>query len=325
MFLTFFISLWSVSFAVVSNLHQQISHHDIHDLHSNETYGLKLNIVYYAFLNARADWKSYLHDQLSDVSDTGILKHSSLYIYLGADGSGGMVGGGSGNKDTNYNVTLAKEILQDGVKFIREFMDNTSVLQLYIEVTLGNLFEYPGITLLLNLAHHQKHPKSTVFLYFHSKGMVNNNVAAHAYKPFHDVVIARWREALLHFHEDPDLNKAGWVASPRGHMWINFFFVRGSYLLLVDKPPIGDRNLYEHAIGILLPPLDQLQFHAEGVVTHFDTDIVKAVYKNDPHYSGCADTWSMCTKGYQRGISCEGHQGSYCCGYPDIPADKTAN
>ncbi|KAJ3024328.1 hypothetical protein HKX48_000003 [Thoreauomyces humboldtii] len=130
--------------------------------------------------------------------------------------------------------------------------------QAQITLTWGNLFEYPGISLLHTLAttgltssSHSEEllpiDERHIFLYFHSKGMINSGGAIN--RTGDDVnlfatVIANWKLALDIFDSHPEVEKVGASAAPAGWMWFNFFYVRQSYLQRVVKPIVTTRRYY---------------------------------------------------------------------------------
>ena len=156
---------------------------------------------------------------------------------------------------------------------------------------------------------------SSIFLYFHSKGMVHhgNNVSLSqvAVEPIFNVVIETWRNALTQFYCDEELNKAGYASAPGGWQFYNFYWVRASYLRRVVRPIISRRrHYYEDWLGridenpFVFFDLD-VTLHLDYVGSSSSNLLVEEEEEvHVPHYwSTCGDSWSMCLGEYEKGVA----------------------
>jgi hypothetical protein len=148
----------------------------------------------------------------------------------------------------------------------------------HIHDSTQNLYEYPGIRLLYELALHN--PEG-VYLYFHSKGMVYHNQSSRLPQEMvlFQSVVAQWRKVLGIFKEQLHINKVGYGASYAGFMWGTFFYARGEYLARCQPPVVStDRYVFESWIGHCGPCMsyidcyslqsdNQKQYYTPGEVT----------------------------------------------------------
>jgi hypothetical protein len=182
----------------------------------------KVIIVYYAWINPKAHWENIIIGQLTQLVETKLLDIADMYVH----------------------VTGPDEYLAYAIEIIKRIIPiciiNTSTV---------NQFEYPGIHLIWSLAN--KNPNK-IYLYFHSKGMRRgkNDRIDHDKKLF-QVVIVSWKKVLNIFDEKKTVNKIGASVGQEGHIWFNFWWVRGSYLIECAEPII---NLLENKCGIVHDP-----------------------------------------------------------------------
>jgi hypothetical protein len=147
------------------------------------------------------------------------------------------------------NATLAASKVQ-------EFVPNSK-----FDIHLENLFEYPALAVLWNRARSlsPEEAEKTIFLYFHMKGMTSwlgqgspQSLVHPQCRLLMTNVIGQWRAALAAFdHNIPKVNKAGYIASPGGFIWFNFWFARGTAIQTAENPQIHPRNrfYYESWLG----------------------------------------------------------------------------
>ncbi len=184
----------------------------------------EIHIVYFAYIKDIIQSKKIVFEQLKELRDIGILKHSTLHLCLTFDNC-----------------------------FLQEYVDEVNeILQEYkidINLSFVNRFEYEGIKKVWDIAH--KYPESLI-LYFHSKGMVFRNPTG--MRTFHErvlfnTVVKPYRK-VLKILEDPAINKVGHSCSRRGFCWFNFWWAKASYFLDMNEPIItSDRYYYESYIG----------------------------------------------------------------------------
>lgn len=182
--------------------------------------GKKIIIVYYAYINHASKWWVLIYEQLIHLKETGLLDYASLYIHITKVGI----------FDTSFQDIIVKI--------------NAIVKDAIISTSYINLYEYPGIHLVWELAN--KYPEN-IFLYFHSKGMSGNiNQRTMLERLLFQEVIVKWKKILNILGEREKINKIGLAASEQGWMWFNFWWARGSYLINCEEPIITpDRYYYE--------------------------------------------------------------------------------
>ncbi|WP_316798855.1 hypothetical protein [Pedobacter frigidisoli] len=193
----------------------------------------KIRIIYYVYINRNSNWRGIVSGQLLQIKGYGLLDEAALYIHI---------------TDTDGK---ADEV----IRFIGEFVSDA-----IISTNNENLFEYPAISLVYNLA---KQFPDDIFIYFHSKAMSYNvttrriDEVALLTKTFEN-----WRKKLELF-KNPQINKAGLFPAigsnddkeifgvRGGWIWYNFWYARGSYIVNCDEPLIThDRYFFEHWLGL---------------------------------------------------------------------------
>jgi hypothetical protein len=186
-----------------------------HYLNSNEK---PLFILYYAYLNQNKDWKRMVHDQLTDVARTLIFDKSEFQAVL---------------LGTPTDIAEAKIII-----------DNILNRNVVITEVYENKYEFPAIIKIRELA--LQNPNK-IFIYFHSKGMVNHNFSiyrTHIEWSLTNKTFLNWESTLNIFNMFPNINKAALFPSESGFGWFNFWWARASYLISC-KPIEIPENLVE--------------------------------------------------------------------------------
>ena len=89
--------------------------------------------------------------------------------------------------------------------------------------------------------------RKTVFLYFHTKTMVNHG--RHTTRPEAEAQMFRgtivpWRDAITVFQRNATVTRIGMFPADGGWMWVNFWWARGSYLQTVPEPIRTTRRHY---------------------------------------------------------------------------------
>ena len=255
---------------------------------------LEIVIVYNVYLPTRRDWRPLLRKQMQDIADIGLLERAELHVSISAEVNE--------TTDSKFNYLAQTLQFQEAIQIIDEITHKTAKYDL----TLGNFYEYPGIANLWKLGR-VKGPQS-LFLYFHSKGMVNhgNSLAANKkFKPLFLTVIKPWQEVERRFKENRKLNLAGYAASKSGFIWYNFFWVRGSYIKTLTRPiKTARRHYYEDYISRVRRSGD-IEF-SSSVQLNFD--FVKSEEIGNPDKKNVERCWSMCINGFVLNISFEPHQ-----------------
>ena len=184
---------------------------------------MDLSIVYYIYINPDRNWKIIVEGQLNDLKISEI-EYKQIYIHICCE---------------------QKKLIDDCKKLIEDIIIPQSEV-IYFESYI-NQFEYPGLKLLYDLS--QK--SDSIFLYIHSKGMVFNNhyaIRSIAEQPTLRGTLYYWKKAINILMFNVNINKVGLWPSDKGYIWLNFFYIRSSYLK--NPPIISDyRYYYEEYIG----------------------------------------------------------------------------
>ena len=114
---------------------------------------------------------------------------------------------------------------------------------IHIECYYTNEHEYRGILKVWELG--QIHNATNdIILYFHSKGITHShNYDVHKNDNYNIILkdIDKIKEIFTIF---PTIDKVGYSSSHVGWIWYNFWFVRGSYVYMVEKPIKTERRHY---------------------------------------------------------------------------------
>jgi hypothetical protein len=176
-------------------------HIDTDVIHMNSK---PIYILYFCFLNRSKDWMRMIHDQLKDVKNSGIFLKSKFHAVI-------------------YGHP------EDIIK-AQSMMENLIVQKIDITPIYTNCYEFPGIIKIQELA--LQNPDK-IFIYFHSKGMVNNNFGQYRTMLERKLTLStflNWDETLYKFNTNPTIQKAGLMPAETGWIWFNFWWARGSYL-----------------------------------------------------------------------------------------------
>lgn len=258
----------------------------------SETHGLDIHVVYFAFISPERDWRSLVRLQFQSLLSTQLLPHCTLHLTMATPPE---------SNQKQHTTSILR--LKDASDYILQLVDKIPKA-VHVDVTLGNFFEYPGLLRMWRIANDissRSDAGKTLFLYFHSKGMVFHAKGTEKRKIdqfLFQTVIEPWRIVLENFALDDKLNKAGYAAAPDGFIWFNFMWVRGSYLHDVVRPyPTSQRYYYEHWLAYL----EKDRIFNRTTIEHYE--YVEHLSFERGQLSGCGDSWSMCLGSYHRGIS----------------------
>lgn len=204
---------------------------------------IEIIIVYNTFINLkRADWLSVISLQMEGLISNGLAARAKeIYVCVSTE-------------FTNESDSAAAANLHTVKRLFDQRIPKARIM-----ATMMNRYEYPGIKQAWDVGKRITHPiaaRNTVVLYFHSKGMFNSKTKlAYVYdgKPAYKdeierrlfaTVIDNWNYVLEKMALHPELNKAGYAASPDGYIWLNFWFARASYLQTLVTPVISDNRYY---------------------------------------------------------------------------------
>jgi hypothetical protein len=146
----------------------------------------------------------------------------------------------------NYGcpIYIVATILKSQEKFLRQ---STALLfptyNIHIECYYTNEYEYRGILKVWELA--QKHyQRNDIILYFHSKGVTRHNNYSNNKNDKYNIILKDLDKIKEIFTIFPIIDKVGYSCSKLGWIWYNFWFVRGSYAHLIEKPIKTERRHY---------------------------------------------------------------------------------
>ena len=204
---------------------------------------MKINIVYYIFINPDRDWKIIVNGQINDLKISK-LNFEKLYVHICCE-QRSLNNERSLNDERSLNEV---SLIEDCKKLINKVTLNVVYSESYL-----NQYEYPGLKLLYDLCQTEK---DSIFLYMHSKGMVFNNPKNEKNEFQRNEFEKTTLRGTLYYHERAKyvfenikfINKVGLWPSEKGFIWVNFFYIRSGYLKV---PPIitNDRWWYEEYIG----------------------------------------------------------------------------
>jgi hypothetical protein len=149
---------------------------------------------------------------------------------------------------------------------INEDQFRKEVLNIYpnvvIECNYENEFEYPGILKVWQLGQIYS-SRNDIILYFHSKGTTHFKNYESCKDDEYNIIFKDINKIKEIFNLFPSIDKVGFFSGGIGWIWFNFWFVRGSYVNLVEKPiKTQRRHYYEDWLGRKLDKNDtQTQPH----------------------------------------------------------------
>ncbi|CAH0166316.1 hypothetical protein SRABI36_04125 [Pedobacter sp. Bi36] len=207
-----------------------------------------IKIVYYVFINPNSNWQGIISGQLLQLKSYGILSEADLYIH----------------------VTDCFNLLPKVKSLIKEIAPSA-----VISSNDKNLFEYPGIKLIHDLA--LQFPKDN-FIYLHTKGMAHN---MHSRSTEEISLLANtfenWRKNLQLLNKN-GIHKIGLFPAilkenkenngyAGGWIWYNYWYASGEYLSNCPSPAqTTDRYYYEGWLSLqnqnpLIKPADCLSLY----------------------------------------------------------------
>ena len=195
---------------------------------------MKIKIVYFAYL-LPDNWEPIITEQLD------ALKKLELYNLA---------------SEIFISVISNLEELNKLKLLLKQKYNKLQVINIYND----NVFEYPGIKTLYELAHDKtntdakndktnKNDTDDILLYFHSKGITSHlhDMRTYLFKN----TIENYEEYINEFKNNKDLDIAGAVPHTNGFIYFNFFWIRSNYIKkYCSKPEINpNRFIWEVWIG----------------------------------------------------------------------------
>ena len=188
-------------------------------IQNNNTNNLKIKIVYFAYLVPN-EWEPIVIEQLDSLKKCGLYNDATdIYISL-----------------------LANDTELQKIKILLKKYSKIKIINRYID----NVYEYPGIKALYDIATHDE---NTILLYFHSKGMTSKQHRIR--KLLFKYTIANYKDYINEMQINKNIDVAGIFPHIDGFIYYNFFWIRSSYIKkYCVKPEISnDRYIWEIWIG----------------------------------------------------------------------------
>jgi len=192
---------------------------------------MEINIVYYTYINPKANYRIIITEQLRDIINSNIGTCAKLYIVISCD-----------------HPHLLDEVNQ----IVHNAMSNSN-LDYVLEIENQNIFEYFGIKKIYDLAINEP---NKYYVYLHGKGMYNLWGDT---KPrvTSNIILTRgtinpWSKILSVFKENPNINVISMFPNDSVG-WFNFWWASGKYLATCEPPKLClddcNRYYYEAWLG----------------------------------------------------------------------------
>jgi hypothetical protein len=233
---------------------------------------LHINIVYFINIYVQPKYLYMFQSQMEEIRDTGLVDACDNFSIVV-----------SGPAELHQTITIqGKQLIPKAEVFCSE----------------GNLYEYPGIKKVWDMAHTA--PADGVTLYFHSKGITHvknpskNSCRTRDERNIFSKVIGNWRNVLPLFGMFPSINKIGMACPEQGCVWFNYWWARNSYLSKCEDPIITTRRHYyedwSHRYGADSQPVNNVERGGVYIKIKDDTysiayDLNKSLYNIGTNYS----------------------------------------
>jgi hypothetical protein len=184
---------------------------------------MQINIIYYAWINEKKNWKNIIDGQIKDIVKSGILHDAKMYIIVCCE-----------------NNSLIESVNN-------MFFVNLNNFEYTIEIKTQNRYEYYGIKKLYDLANLEP---EKYYLYLHSKGIFNyGNIDT---RHNNELTLTKgtvylYKTVLKLFEKNPTISEIGLfpsLSNKKKFIWFNFFWVRGNYVVTCEDPIITDDRYY---------------------------------------------------------------------------------
>jgi hypothetical protein len=246
-----------------------------------------ITVVYNALVWPNNDWKLIVKGQLLDLRNSGLSLCSALHVVLSAP----AVHPGVDHSQMEKWLAEGRDLIY-GIIPARGPGSRTGAI---VSLVHENAFEYHGVHLLWMLAKQVPKPEATshLFLYFHSKGMVNNQGVVNSGRLtsrnkaevfLFNRTVYPWLHVVDVFQANATISRAGLYPSPDGWMWFNFWWARASYIVgLVEPLRTRNRYYYERYLG----RLHELRGRNSSDELEWSTDERR-------FFGGCTTCFSLC-------------------------------
>jgi hypothetical protein len=211
-----------------------------------------ITVVHNAFVWPAHDWRVIFGGQLRDLRDSRICQCAAVHIVISAP-----------HASKEHDHPKMEGLLAEARILVYSIIPRkvaASRAGAIVSTVHENTYEHPGLHLLWLLAQSLSAEEAAkhVFLYFHTKGMVFRNpqgtrVAQELYMV--DRTIRPWRDVVDIFQGNETVTRIGLWPSREGWMWMNFFWVRASYVVLLEEPRRTTwRYYFEHWLSCTVLP-----------------------------------------------------------------------
>ena len=182
---------------------------------------MKVIVVYFAYLLPKY-WKPIVNEQLESFKNCGLYDEcDEVYMSVISD-------------DTELNEL--KNILE--TEYPKILLRN---------IYNSNVFEYPGIRTVYEMALNQTDDNDAIILYFHSKGMtsgISNERAHYTRRLMFKHTIENYKQYIEEFSKNNDLDAGAPMPHTSGFSYFNFFWARAKYIKEYCTEPEVDECRY---------------------------------------------------------------------------------
>jgi len=147
---------------------------------------------------------------------------------------------------------------QEFINYLNKYFFYSMKSLIEVEFFPNNNFEYQGIKKVWDLGQFHSE-KNDIILYFHSKGISRNKSYSSNRNDKYNIILKDLNKIFKIFDSYSFIDKIGYSCGGNGWIWYNFWFARGSYLNLVEKPIITNRrHYYEDWLGRIVKNKNEL-------------------------------------------------------------------
>ena len=209
---------------------------------------LRISLMFNVYINPHnPHWRELIRLMVQDLHEYQITELAVVHIALQYPSD-------------HFTDARGEELGNEGEEWVRSLLPHA-----IIHRSAGNRYEYPGLRVLWDLGQPWGEwmepgrtgvwdPSQHFILSMHTKsmnrteeGVVRTSVNA----VYTRSVLVSWREVVVpRMLSDPAVMKVAMTPSGLGFVWMNFYWVRASYLRTVVRPILTDRrHYYEDWIG----------------------------------------------------------------------------
>lgn len=181
------------------------------------------------FCLAVSNWRLLLRSQLENLKSTGIADCAAIYVVISGP-----------HTHENHTFSQIESLLNQARELVYDILPRNRGRGAFVSTVHENSFELPGLQLLWLLSQHlpPHEANSSIFLYFHTKGMTNHGLLKAripAERFLFKGTITPWHVVDVFMHNS-SVTRAGMYPNPSGFIWHNFWWARATYLKLRVHP-----------------------------------------------------------------------------------------